>query len=867
MEVVREKIGKIEFKLISPSFMKKMAIIKVITPELYDADGYPVDGGLMDIRMGVVDPGLRCRTCGGRVKECPGHFGFIELARPAVHIRYVPWIMDFLRCTCKKCSRILISQDKLEVYTKKMKKIEKQKGELEKWAFIKSVTKKCRSISKCPHCSEKQSKIKLEKPTTFIEDRVRLTPIDVRERLERIPDEDLLFLGVDPLAGRPEWMIITLLPVPPVTVRPSITLESGQRSEDDLTHKLGDIVRTNQRLFENLNAGAPEIIIDDLWDLLQYHVTTFFANNVSQIPPARHRSGRPLKTLAERIKSKEGRFRRNLAGKRVDFSSRTVISPDPHIHINEVGIPKVVAMELTVPERVTEWNKDYLIQFVKRGPTKYPGANYVITPEGRRKRVIADTLDVILEEIKPGYVVERHLIDHDIVIFNRQPSLHKMSMMAHYVRVLPGKTFRINPCTTTPYNADFDGDEMNIHVPQTEEARAEAEMLMNVAAQVVTPRYGLPIIGSEQDHISGCYLLTHEDFKISSSEASEIMVSIGYMEKLPSKKIFTGKELFSLLLPKDFNYEGKTKSCKRHSECKGKDCDGDCYVLIENGQLKSGRVDDKGIGAGSGKLYHEFIKSYGVEEAVDFFQKVSLLGIKVLNKLGFTVKISDTDISPDAFNEIKSILNNAEAESYMLINKYDKRQMRAYPGRTLRETLESNVMNVLNRARNRVSKVVENHPSSKNYTRVMADSGARGSSLNVALIAACVGQTALRGSRITKGYDDRVLPHFQKNDLGPEAHGFIRHGYKGGLNPFEFFFHAISGRDSMMDTSMRTPKSGYMQRRLVNALQDLKLHFDGTVRDSSGTVVQFAYGEDGIDVTKSDGGKINIQDIKKEVTK
>ncbi len=865
MEVVREKIEKLEFKLISPSFMKKMAIVKVITPELYDADGYPVDGGLMDIRMGVVDPGLRCRTCGGRVKECPGHFGFIELARPAVHVRFVPWIIDFLRCTCRKCSRILISPDKIAAYVKDIKKIERQKGELEKWKFIKGVTKRCRTVSKCPYCGEKQSKIKLEKPTTFNEDRIRLTPIDIRERLERIPDEDLLFLGLEPLAGRPEWMIITLLPVPPVTVRPSITLESGQRSEDDLTHKLGDIVRTNQRLFENLNAGAPEIIIDDLWDLLQYHVTTFFANNISQIPPARHRSGRPLKTLAERIKSKEGRFRRNLAGKRVDFSSRTVISPDPHIQINEVGIPQVVAIELTVPERVTEWNKDYLVGFVKRGPTKYPGANYVITPDGKRKKVIPDTVDVILEEIKPGYIVERHMIDRDVVIFNRQPSLHKMSMMAHYVKVLPGKTFRINPCTTTPYNADFDGDEMNLHVPQTEESRAEAEMLMNVANQIITPRYGLPIIGSEQDHISGCYLLTQEGFTLSRSETSQLMMSIGQFEKLPAKKIFTGKEIFSLLLPEDFNFEGKTKRCRRHDKCEGKDCEYDCYVCVENGQLKSGAIDDRSIGAGSGKLYHEFIKFYGTERAIDFFQKVSLLGIKVLNMIGFTVKLSDTDIAPESFSEIKSILNNAEAESYMLIEKYNKRQMRAYPGRTLKETLESNVMSVLNRARNKVSKVVESHTSSKNYTMVMADSGARGSSLNVALIAACVGQTALRGSRINKGYSERVFPHFEKNDLGPGAHGFIRHGYKGGLNPFEFFFHAISGRDSMMDTSMRTPKSGYMQRRLVNALQDIKVHFDGTVRDSSGTVIQFKYGEDGIDVTKSDGGKINVGDIKNEV--
>jgi DNA-directed RNA polymerase subunit A' len=535
--IVREKIGSIEFRMLAPKLMKKMSVVKIITPELYDADGYPVDGGLMDIRMGVIDPGLRCRTCGSRVKECPGHFGFIEMARPVLHISYIGHIFDFLRCTCCDCSKLLMSDEHLDKWGKKLRRAVKQRGEMEKWKIIETIVKRCRNVSKCPHCGTKQKKIKLEKPTTLREDGVRLTPIDIRARLEKIPDDYLELLGLDPLAGRPEWMILTLLPVPPVTVRPSITLESGQRSEDDLTHKLGDIVRTNQRLFENLSAGAPQLIIDDLWDLLQYHVTTFFVNNVSQIPPARHRSGRPLKTLAERIRSKEGRFRRNLAGKRVDFSARTVISPDTHISVDEVGVPFEVAKELTVPERVTEWNKKYLIELIKKAPDFYPSVSYVITPDGKRKRVLPETKDAIMKELEVGYVVERHLVDGDIAIFNRQPSLHKMSMMSHRIKVLPYKTFRINPCTTIPYNADFDGDEMNLHIPQTEEARAESRMLMHVGEQMITPRYGLPIVGCKQDHLSGCFLLTRENRTFTKDQANTLMFSIGYDGKVPNKEI------------------------------------------------------------------------------------------------------------------------------------------------------------------------------------------------------------------------------------------------------------------------------------------------------------------------------------------
>ena len=691
----------------------------------------------------------------------------------------------------------------------------------------------------------------------------KLTPIDVLERLKKNPDTDSELLGISPLAGRPEWMVLTVLPVPPVSMRPSITLESGERSEDDLTHKLSDIVRTNQRLLENLSAGAPEIIIEDLWDLLQYHVTTFFANNIAQVPPARHRSGRPLKTLAERIKGKEGRFRKNLAGKRVNFSARSVISPDPRIEVNEVGVPNQIAKEMTIPERVTAQNIKKLKKYIEEGPDKYPSANYVITSDGKRKVISDETRDVLLEELAPGYIIERHLQDGDIVLFNRQPSLHKMSIMAHKAKVLPSKTFRLNLCVTIPYNADFDGDEMNLHVPQTEEARAEAECLLNVQNNIVTPRYGLPIIGCIQDQLSGIFLLTKEETLFSHEEASQLLAQAG-VTKLPNKpvsqksgkKYYTGKQIFSMILPK-VNYNGRSKVCPKHPHCKDPNCKY-AQVVIKNGTLIQGVIDDRAIGAESprGKLTQEIINKYGNEEAINFIQRTSLLGLAYLQKRGFTTLISDTDLPKEAVNEIKGVFDNAQKKADMNIDNFKQGVLKPYPGRSVRETLEFKIIELINHARNKTGRIMEKYLNPSNSILIMANSGARGSLLNMSLLSASVGQLSLRGTRIQRGYRDRTLPHFKWGDVGPAAGGFVRHSYKGGLTPTEFFFNAITGRDTIMDTSMRTPKSGYLQRRLINAMQDLKVDNNHAVINASGNIIQFMYGADGIDVSKSNNGKL-----------
>ena len=847
---VHKKIDSISFGIFSPKEIMDASTAKVVTPELYDREGYPVDGGLMDLRLGVIDPGLRCKTCGQKLKECPGHFGYIELARPVVHIKFVRQILDLLKSSCKSCGKVLIPENMVKKYTDVFDQVGEEEGFEARRRQIKEVVKKYKAKEKCPHCDTKQDKIKLEKPYNYYENDIRLSPIEVRARLEKVPSEDLEIFGFKK-GFRPEWLILTIIQIPPVTMRPSITLESGERSEDDLTHKLGDIVRINQRLFENINAGAPEVIIEDLWDLLQYHITTFFDNAVAQLPPARHRGGQVLKTLTSRMSSKEGRIRHNLAGKRTDFSARTVISPDPLIGLNEVGVPLKMAMNLTVPERITPWNKEYLLSYVKNGSKKYPGANYILKPDGKRKSITVDTQEEIMEELDNGYIVERHLIDGDIALFNRQPSLHRMSMMCHKVKVLPGRTFRLNPAVCNPYNADFDGDEMNLHIPQTEEARSEARILMIVESQIISPRYGLSVVGCIHDAITGNYLLTKE-LVLTRDEAIDLLYTCGIdnLSGLPNKEKIDGKEIFSVLLPKDFNYIGKDKS-------------GD-QVKIVNGELKTGLMDKANLGQESGLMLRNIYEKYGPTYTAILLGQISKLGIAVLARRGFSIGIADMDLSQETKDAVEATIDESEAEVIELIKTYQDGKLEALPGRSIKETLEVRILEVLNRARNKSGDVAMKQVKNS-AALIMAKSGARGNPLNIAQMTAIVGQQALRGKRIDKGFNGRTLPYFTASDLGAKAHGFIRSNFKTGLKPYEFFFGAMTGRDALMDTALRTPKSGYLYRRLSNAMQDLKVEYDGSVREASSRIVQFSYGEDGLDVTKTKNGVLDVQKVIHEV--
>jgi len=853
-----EKIIKgIKFGILSPDEIRKMSVTAIITPDVYDEDGTPIEGSVMDPRLGVIEPGQKCPTCGNTLGNCPGHFGHIELVRPVVHVGFVKHIYDFLRATCRRCGKIKIAEEEIEKYSRIYNAIKKRWPSAAR-RLTEYVKKTAIKAQVCPHCGEKQYKIKLEKPYNFYEERkegvVKLTPSDIRERLEKIPDSDVEILGYDPKTSRPEWMVLTVLPVPPITIRPSIMIESGIRAEDDLTHKLVDIVRINERLKESIDAGAPQLIIEDLWDLLQYHVATYFDNEIPGLPPSKHRSGRPLRTLAQRLKGKEGRFRGNLSGKRVDFSSRTVISPDPNISIDEVGIPEIVAKTLTVPERVTIWNIERLRQFVINGPDKWPGANYVIRPDGRRidLRYVKDRKE-LASTLAPGYIVERHLVDGDIVLFNRQPSLHRISMMAHRVKVLKGLTFRLNLLVCPPYNADFDGDEMNLHVPQSEEAIAEAEEIMLVHKNIITPRYGGPIIGAAQDYISGAYLLTLKTTLLTREEAQDILgvadvkIDLGEPAILAPKEYYTGKQIVSAFLPSDFNFHGQANISSGSRLCKNEDCPHDSYVVIKNGKLLEGVFDKKAIGNQQPEsILHWLVKEYSNEYGKWLMDNLFRVFIRFIELQGFTMRLEDVSLPIEVKKEIYNEIDKAKVEVNNLIEKYKNGELEPIPGRTLEESLENYILDTLDKLRSTAGDIASKYLDPFNYAYIMARTGARGSVLNITQMAAMLGQQSVRGERIKRGYMTRTLPHFKPNDISPEARGFIYSSFRSGLSPIELFFHAAGGREGLVDTAVRTSQSGYMQRRLINALSDLRVEYDGTVRSLYGEVIQIAYGDDGI---------------------
>ncbi len=854
-----KRIKQIKFGLISPKEFRKMSVTRVITADTYDDDGFPIEMGLMDTRLGVIDPGLRCKTCGGRAGECPGHFGHIELVAPVIHVGFAKLIRKVLRATCRNCGALLLSPDEKKKYIEQIKTLRKM-GQMTE-DVVNEVFKEARKAGTCPYCQETQQEIKFEKPTTYIENEHKLMPTDIRTRLEKMSDEDIEVIGMDPQNARPEWIILTVLPVPPVTMRPSITLESGQRSEDDLTHKLVDIIRINQRFQENREAGAPQLIIEDLWELLQYHVTTFIDNAVSGVPPARHRSGRPLKTLSQRLKGKEGRFRGSLSGKRVNFSARTVISPDPNLRVFEVGVPIEVAKELTITLNVTPRNIEEIKEYVKRGPENHPGANYIVRADGRRVKITDKNCEELSGLIELGWKVDRQIKDGDVVLFNRQPSLHRMSIMAHEIKVLPYKTFRLNPAVCPPYNADFDGDEMNLHVPQTEEARAEAKILMHVQENILSPRFGGPIIGGIHDHISGLFLLTNGKEKIHKNEALELLGK-SEIRELPEpagtenkQPYWTGKQIFSRILPKGLDLQFKSEICEHCDHCKGVDCENDAYVVIKDGVLERGTIDEKAIGAFKSVILDKLMKEFDSQVACKFIDDATRLSIRSITRNGFSFGIDDEYIPPDAQVQIDEVMTAAKDKVEKLIAAYKAGELEQLPGRTLSETLEMEIMKELSKARDSTGDIAGRHLGMDNSAVIMARSGARGSMLNLTQMAACVGQQAVRGERIKRGYAGRTLPHFERGDLGAQAHGFVRASYKTGLSPTEYFFHAIGGREGLVDTAVRTSQSGYLQRRLVNALQDLEVQYDGTVRDTRKMIIQFKYGEDGINPMNSDFGR------------
>ncbi|XP_071250702.1 DNA-directed RNA polymerase III subunit RPC1 isoform X1 [Salvelinus alpinus] len=904
---VAKKISHICFGMKSAEQMRQQAHIQVVSKNLYsqDTSHTPLPYGVLDHRMGTSEKDRPCETCGKNLADCLGHYGYLDLEMPCFHVGYFKAIIGILQMICKTCSHIMLTKEEKLQFMDVLKR--PGLAYLQKRGMKKKISDKCRKRTMCLNCSTLNGPVKKcgllkilhekYKTTKKVVDTVvsdflnsfdiaiehnkevegllnraqeNLSPLVVLNLFRRIPAEDIPLLLMNPEAGKPADLILTRLLVPPLCIRPSVIsdLKSGT-NEDDLTMKLTEIIFLNDVIKKHRMSGAKTQMIMEDWDFLQLQCALYINSELSGIPlnmaPKKWTRG-----FVQRLKGKQGRFRGNLSGKRVDFSGRTVISPDPNLRIDEVAVPVHVAKILTYPEKVNKANLEMLRKLVRSGPEDHPGANFIQQRHTQMKRFLKyGNREKMAQELRFGDVVERHMIDGDIVLFNRQPSLHKLSIMAHIAKVKPHRTFRFNECVCTPYNADFDGDEMNLHLPQTEEAKAEALVLMGTKANLVTPRNGEPLIAAIQDFLTGAYLLTLKDTFFDRSKACQIVASIlvGVDEKikialphpaiLKPMTLWTGKQLFGLILKpsKDCPVKANLRTKGKQYSGKGEDlCSNDSFVVIQNSELMCGTMDKGTLGSGSKKnIFYILLRDWGQLEAANAMSRLARIAPTYLSNRGFSIGIGDVTPGQGLLKAKQNLLDEGYAKCDEYIEALKTGKLQQQPGCTAEETLEALILKELSVIRDHAGSACLRELDKTNSPLIMALCGSKGSFINISQMIACVGQQAISGSRVPDGFENRSLPHFEKHSKLPAAKGFVADSFYSGLTPTEFFFHTMAGREGLVDTAVKTAETGYMQRRLVKSLEDLCSQYDLTVRSSTGDIIQFVYGGDGLDPAAMEG--------------
>ena len=858
------KIIGIQFSMLSPEEIRKNSVVEIVSRDSI--------GGLFDPKMGVLEKGLFCPTDGLTYMDTPGYFGHMELAMPVFWVQHIKDIIKICKVVCYKCSKLLINKNKYSHLLSMPPD--------ERWQIISNL--------KVPRCGEdtedgcgcKQAtkikldgfaniiatweKIKIEgstEPTTINQS---LSPERVFKMFKRISDEDVQFMGFNPLWSRPEWMICQALPVPPPAVRPSVKHDAQQRSEDDLTHIYIYILKYNNILKEAIANNAPQKLIEKNFQLLQYFVTMISNNKATGTSPIGQNSGRTFQCISSRLNTKNGRIRGNLMGKRVDFSARSVITGDPNLSITQLGVPMKIAKNITKPVTVNERNRSFLTKLVQNGPDGEPGANRIERRNGDNISLRYVDLQTITLEV--GDKVHRHMMDGDYVLFNRQPSLHKMSMMCHVVKVMKkGDTFRFNVGVTNPYNADFDGDEMNMHMPQSLAAETELKHLPAVTHQLISPSKNAPIIGIFQDSLLGCYRFTRETVNLSTMDAMNILMmckTINVDSFDFKKKKYSSFEILSHIMP-SFTMNLKTKL---YNYDKDSTFNKNNVINIKNGKYEGGQLEKSVLGAASKGILHRITNEFNNPTCVQFIDDLQNIITEYMKTSSFSVGISDLIANNKTKQEILQVVHKQKQDVQELIQELHLGTYENTSAYSNANDFETRVNNILNKATESAGKIGRNSLSPQNRFLMIVTSGSKGSPINISQMLSCLGQQSVEGKRVPYGFEHRTLPHFSKFDDSPNARGFIENSFISGLYPHEMFFHAMAGRIGLIDTAVKTSETGYIQRRIVKSLEDITVSYDLTVRNHMGKIVQFNYGEDGFDSTKVENQnfpllEMSIEDI------
>ncbi len=853
------KIIGIQFSVLSPDEIRKGSVAEITSRDTY-INNKPVIGGLFDPRMGILDPGLLCPTDGLNYMKTPGYFGHIELAKPVFYIQYLETIKKILRCVCFTCSKLKINKEKhkhvLNMIAKK------------RWDYVFQLASK---IKRCGQCSEdgcgmKQPRkiykqdlaniyaewensdgIKNEEGVVNETPTMRITPEMVIKIFRRISDEDVTFMGFSPIWSRPEWFVCQVLAIPPPSVRPSVKHDAQQRSEDDISHIIVNIIKANTTLREKINKNAPIKVIDDWSTVLQYYVATMVDNRIPGVAAVAQRSGRALKSVKERLIGKGGRVRGNLMGKRVDYSARSVIGPDPKLSIRELGVPVKIAKNITFPMYVNKRNINYLTKLMLNGPDVYPGANIIDRSSG--ESISLRYVDRTSIKLNEGDVLHRHMLDGDPVLFNRQPTLHRMSMMCHIAKIMfEGNTFRMNVADTQPYNADFDGDEMNLHNPQDEESQLELMTLAAVPHQIISPANNKSIVGIFQDSLLGCYRFTRENIKFDTRQAMNLLMNYDNTNlNLFSNKdaTITNFDILSQIVPsmsvKFANKQFDSDENRRTSNN---------IIEIVNGKYVRGQMDKDTLAAGSRGFIQSIYNDFSHMRASKFIDDLQWIITDYMQSSSYSVGVSDLIADDTTNTNITEVMGKKKKEVHNLIDQLHFNVFENNTGKTNEVEFETRVNSILNDAQGEAGKIGRKSLSKDNRFLIMVNAGSKGKMINISQMISCLGQQNVDGKRIPYGFEDRTLPHFKKYDDSPEARGFVESSFIQGLTPEELYFHAMGGRVGLIDTAVKTSTTGYIQRRLIKGMEDLKVTYDMTVRNNKNKIIQFSYGDDNIVTTK-----------------
>ena len=891
-----KEIASINFGIYSPEEIMNMSVCKIDNPR---KSGY---GSVYDPRMGTTDSNQRCETCNENAIVCTGHFGHVELAEPIIHPLYYKRVISFLNCFCFKCYRLILTRDQIYLL-----KLNRSKGENR---FLK-IQEKITKVDICCHedCKSYQPKFRfsIAESTIYMsynqknknknKTSVVVSTEEIKRVFDNISTDDVKLLGFDPKLTHPRNFIISNLPIIPPCDRPFVKAD-GNTCDDDITIQYIEIIKANNHLIELFEENKEsqkdlfETKKQKLVSTIRFRILTTFNNSAGK---AKHTTnGRPIKGIKERLTGKDGQLRCNLLGKRCNQTGRTVIGPDPTLKMGQLAVPELMANTLTVPERVTVFNRQKLQQLVNSGEV-----NSVIKPDGKtcinikrfrkgtrlmpndiivrgdRRIVVTSSKEPLLAgdqlirngepventihsnreyPVDIGWIVERKLTDGDIVLLNRQPTLHRASMLAMEVVVRPNKTLRFNLAINKPFNADFDGDEMNIHVAQTLESQAELRMVAAAKYNLISPQSSKSNMAIVQDSCLGSYIMTKGFQKITKDKFFNIAMALNLSSekilqrvneintvlKQKGKRVnaYTGKGLISLFLPNDLNYEKKNNIDPEEPS-----------VKIWKGVLYEGTLDKTVVSSSHNSLIQTMNKEYGPDMATTFIDSVIFVTNNWLLNSTFTVGLGDCLVSQTANetgvsnqDKIHDVINKCFLEADTI------KTNTTHPG-----IREMRINAALNKARDIGLKLAKDGLNPSNNYISTVKSGSKGDFFNIAQITGLIGQQNLKGQRIplSLNHGKRSLQHYPFENLTPEmeyeSRGFVSSSFIKGMNPREFYFHSTTGREGVSDTAMGTATSGYIQRRIIKLTEDMRIQYDGSVRDVTGRLYQMAYDDTGFD--------------------